>query len=616
MAVNWRVYGKETVAARLNRSELPGFFRKRITVGPHEAAIVIRNGRPEEPITEQRYKVAGVFDRLARLFGGGGDTDVVFIDLAPVDFSIFLGATTTEQSATVQVSHEADTSEGVIIPPAARFIGWVTDPGTTEASAASQFKRTDVSEVCVQAISLDREIIPAECLIRVSVDLGELEPFIGLMHGKGALATWDIAALVRDEIIAKVLVPQIAAHRSDELRGNRALLAQLEADCHSQLQRTFTACGIALDSFTVNWGLTQQEIDEIQRKRGEREEVARQFQHQRQLAEMQRHLEIEQTRLANLQQIKVAAEQGDQELTSLALAGELNRDAMVSEGRLDLAKIDAQIQAVQLDVQQRQAEAKLQQERSQQMLRLEVQRKEEMDRLDAQDREFKQQQQARLARIDAEDKEMAGMVRMQIEMATSKHERETAKRRQEAEAEFRRRQQEIDAAIQDRQLKLQESTTRMDMIRSILGEGLKAGAADAGVLTEFLKQATEQEYATTSDAKVQARAEAQAGERKLDAYKDAEDRERTHQRDMTGLSAQMMDAAKQPAPGAPPLQPRQPGVAGAQPGLACPGCNAPIQANWKACPQCGRELATTCPKCNAAVQPDWKACPQCGQQLG
>jgi len=140
------------------------------------------------------------------------------------------------------------------------------------------------------------------------------------------------------------------------------------------------------------------------------------------------------------------------------------------------------------------------------------------------------------------------------------------------------------------------------MMERLVTQGLQTGAADSGVLTTMLQQATEQEYATTSDDKVRARADAQAAGQNLDTYRQAEDRDRQHQAAMTGLAANLMQAAKQAPPTAT--------TTGAAP--ICGRCNSPVQPAWKACPHCGSPLQRACNSCGASLQAGWKACPTCG----
>ncbi len=172
----------------------------------------------------------------------------------------------------------------------------------------------------------------------------------------------QVAAVIRDELLAKVLVPKIAQYRADELRGNAGLLAELGQVTSQELQ---PACGL--------WGLTEQEQAEIEQARARREEQAINFVHQLEVREMERGLELERTRLANLQEIKVLEARGDQELEDVYLAAEIDRDQLLDGQRVDTSKVDAQVRSIELDLQRQEANLKLETERQQADLQLGIQ---------------------------------------------------------------------------------------------------------------------------------------------------------------------------------------------------------------------------------------------------
>jgi|GEM_PF-1683234 len=624
MPTNWRVYKQHTVAAKLDRSDLPGFFRKNVVVGINEAAIVLRDGEPLGIVTEAKVKVAGFFDQFLSVFKAGADISVYFADLSPFDLMIFLGEHNTTAESAQSGSQFSHSQIGE--PANAKSVGWLDEQ--QEQASVSTTSQVDVSQVTVLALSADREVIQASCRIRLQVDTDKVKDFLALVKGKRGLATWDIAALLRDELLAKVLVPELSRQQSSELRGNREIVAKLESQATESLTKTLNSFGLRLEDFSINWGLTEEERAEIAKKRAERQEGALEFAKIRQLAQLARTQEIEKTRLANLQELKVAQATGNEELKRLLLVSDLQRDLLVKDHQVDTALIDGQIREITLKI-----------EKSESLARLEKRKAEEELRMDLEDREFKQKHAARLATLEADDKEMASYVRMQIEMATQKHEREIASRRQEHEAEFRKMQADIEDRYQQRKLKLDESRDRMAMMERLVSQGLSTGQADASVLNTMLQQATEQEYATTSDAKVKYRSRAQAAGNNLETFRTAQADERAHQLGMTQLSADLMAAAKQsPAPIIMPGMPTLPPM-GSAPVIiqtpspnpmdhrqsphapapsSCPSCHQAVQSHWKACPNCGGALRApqpVCFSCQSPVQAHWKACPACGTGL-
>lgn len=600
MPTNWRIYGANTVATKLDRGDLPGFFCKTVVVGPNEAAIVVRDGQVREILTEAKVEAADVLDQLASVFRLGADISVFFVDTGPIDLTIFLGetekrATYTNEARQVEASASQVQLRTVDILSASGQIGWTTETEHYEQGSGSATARSDVSTLALVAMTADKEIVQAECRVRLRIDPDGVIDFIGLLKGKRGLATWDLSALLRDELFAKLLVPEIATRKAEDLRGDKAFLSQLEGQVNSQLGQALSVSGLILDSFSILWGLTEQERADIARRRAEREEQARDFARTRRVAHLMREQEIAKTRIANLQELKTASASGDQEYQDLLLASEIDRQLMVKGKQVDDARIDAQIREIELETDNKESMAKLERRRAEEELRLDVE-----------DREFRQKNAARLMAIEVEDKEMWSMVKMQIEMATSKHEQEMSKRRQESDVELRRLHDEIEDRYQQRKLKLDESLARMGMMERLVKDGLDTGVTDTSVLKEMLQQATEQEYATTSDAKVQARADAHAAANNVDTFKEAEDREREHQAKMTDLSSQMMQSAKQAPPqtvvtGTPEAVPPQP--------------QAPIIINNSPSQVQPASTEQSCNSCGNSVQPDWKVCPSCGRSL-
>ncbi len=58
-SAEWRVYGKDTGACRLDRSEPPRWLRKKVVVGPGAGALVIREDVVAEVVAQANVKVQG-----------------------------------------------------------------------------------------------------------------------------------------------------------------------------------------------------------------------------------------------------------------------------------------------------------------------------------------------------------------------------------------------------------------------------------------------------------------------------------------------------------------------------------------------------------------------------
>jgi hypothetical protein len=203
-----------------------------------------------------------------------------------------------------------------------------------------------------------------------------------------------------------------------------------------------------------------------------------------------------------------------------------------------------------------------------------------------------------------------------------------AARRLEIDAEYNKMLAEIEAQYNQRKIKLEETQSRMGMTERLISQAIPTGIVTADVLLSFLAQNTEQEYATTSDAKVDSRAKAQAARNNLDAFKEAEDREMKHQVDMTGQAAKMMESAKQNVPdtlvqggGITPnvhvSVPSDQPVRQSDPVIRCRKCNNPLIPGGKFCQECSEPVSRKENKCScgASIESGWEYCPFCAKKV-
>lgn len=444
----------------------------------------------------------------------------------------------------------------------------------------------------IKSTAADMEEIECECNMSLKTIPENAGSILELMADKNLLAIDDVYEKIKHEITAKGFSNLVSQHQSQDILGSADISLQIENNVKENIKGLLANWGLVFESMSVNWCKTKQMKADIAVKEADRKEKAKDFENKRHLMEMQRQLAISKTRIANLYEIKNLEAKGDTQLKAFYLEAELGRDRLQDQARVDTAEIDAKIQLIN-------AQADHQED----LLGIETRKVNEMTRLDVEDREWRLKQEAKTAARKDEDQEMWEMVRMQIEMATAKHERKTSARRQEIQAQFDKQQAQIDAQYRERRTKLEESLARMGMQERIMTQAFNSGTANPDALKVLLKEQTKQDYATTSDDKVKAMFEADGKKSNMDTYKNAEDRERSHQIDMTRLSTEMMQGAKQ--------TPSQTIVTGTR--NICSKCSFELEQNWKICPACGEPLGLpSCKNCGKKLQLKWELCPYCG----
>jgi len=368
--INWRVYGDKTVACLLNQEELPGFFRKEISVGPGETAIVIRDGEIEAAYTQSRIRTAGLMDRILKFFKAQSRVDVLFLSASPFSFSFH-----------------------------------------------------------VSAIAGDDEKVTCECNLSLRTDPENPDGIMGFLAGKKALAAADVYQKIQHEIITKGFSDLVQKNQSHDILATATLSHRIESSIQTSLKTTLSTWGLVFESFSMVWGQTEEIKTRIAVKEAKRIDQVKEFENRRRQMELARELAISKTRIQSLQEIKQLEATGQKELKEYYLEAVLGRNRMRDEARVGTAEIDASIRLIQ-------AEA----EHKEDLLRIETRKADEMTSLDVEDRRWRIKQEAKAGDLELEDKEMWGMVNMQIKMATEKHDRIMAARRQEIQADFNKTQ--------------------------------------------------------------------------------------------------------------------------------------------------------------------------------
>ena len=548
MLTDWRVYGSSTVLSSLDKSEFPGFFQNLI-VGPNETAVIIRDGQIEESITGTRKSISGLWDNFKKLWGRSSNLEVIFVDTSPIDFAFYVGSSSRREDGTL-TGEFSDTQEDAY--------------RTMENRSRRQIDTTDLT---IKALTKDGQNVSAEVNVTLQLKAENAPLLTSLLRGRRAVADWDIAALVRDELLAKSVVPLIGQHTGSDIRGNRALMTEIAESSERTLIRKFNLYGLQLINMFVNWGLTDEDELMIAEGRKDREERAIEFDHTRRVREQERELEVERQRISNLQELKTLETSGDLELQEIILTNELNRDNLVDGKRVSQAAVTAQVREIELDIAQKET-----------LLKVDLTKAEADARFAIERREALFEQEKKQMESDRSMSKMAELSKLHTQRQQAKQQSELNADRQASEAAAAELTTRLDAARF--QTEQEQETIRQALHSS-------SGAADPSVLRDMLREGTNRVVGDTANRR-------------------------------SDLSES--DTPAQPQEGAsagPDNRTATPHNVGSHPSFTptdttCASCASPIKNNWKLCPQCGTAVVLRCRNCSAELQSTWINCPLCG----
>lgn len=201
MAKHWKnfvegVRTEDIIAMKIPKGAIRGFSKQDIVIEPNEAAVIIRDGKIEDTLTQTKLKGfgGGFGGWLERISGKGEDEVLLFVDTGIKELE-FLIKQTSKDFAEVQ---------GV-------------------------------------------------CTLRFQININDATKVIGLMSAKETLGKTDLEIKLRPELVANIFSPEIAKYNIDEFHGNINIVKGMENTAITQMKRTFETWGLSLVKLFTNW---------------------------------------------------------------------------------------------------------------------------------------------------------------------------------------------------------------------------------------------------------------------------------------------------------------------------------------------------------------------------
>ena len=152
----------------------------------------------------------------------------------------------------------------------------------------------------IPALTADGQLITAQVNLTLSVVPDGAELLLRLLRGRGAISASDVARSIKDELLAKVIALELSKHSAEELRVSEELLRSVYESVRVQLDSTLSGYGLRLANFSINWGLSHDEREQIEEQR-----------HEARLRVAQRRVELEEIRASGPQPPEPAAKTPD-----------------------------------------------------------------------------------------------------------------------------------------------------------------------------------------------------------------------------------------------------------------------------------------------------------------
>lgn len=183
------------IARWLTQDELSG-SKKSVTVGPDQVAIIIEDGVYGEPETESKISTKPWLK-----LGGGPDIEVLVVDVTRFDISFTVG---------------------------------------------DSFRRKDTD---IPIMTKDGKVVAGKVTLSLVVNRNNASRLVQLRQGRSQVTDQAIAGVLRNDLFAQVIRPNVAQIDSIDLRGSADEFSVLYGDTQLQLNSLLDGYGLELQSF-------------------------------------------------------------------------------------------------------------------------------------------------------------------------------------------------------------------------------------------------------------------------------------------------------------------------------------------------------------------------------
>ncbi|MBS0479868.1 MAG: zinc ribbon domain-containing protein [Proteobacteria bacterium] len=223
------------LAEFVRESEFKTFFETRFASPPDLAALLFRDGALIDSFKGTQFSVGGLWEKVKGLIGGSHHYAVMLADLKPFQ---------------VQFAVKGMSKDNVEIA------------GT--ATMELQLNPDKPSNILglMSGVSRNEQDPPKD----------------GELPGRKALSRFDVLSRIEPQFKDRVFEAVLGRHNADEIRGNRGLQDQIQADMMTEAERICGDIGVMVKNASVTWAMNAVEREQLERAEIERQQSALDYQ--------------------------------------------------------------------------------------------------------------------------------------------------------------------------------------------------------------------------------------------------------------------------------------------------------------------------------------------------
>lgn len=219
------------LAEFVRQSQLKTILEKRFAAPADLGAILFRDGAIVDGYKGTQFSIGGVWENLKGVIGGSHHYEIMLVDLKPF-------------TATIPVR------------------GMSKD--NVEIVGEATFEMQINPDMPTNALGLMRGVTRNES------DLDEEGGYAS--KGRKALLVGDVVTRIEPQFRERVFVSILSRHNADEIRGNRGMQDQIQADMMKEAERILGDLGVMARSATANFATNEVERQQFELARVKRDE--------------------------------------------------------------------------------------------------------------------------------------------------------------------------------------------------------------------------------------------------------------------------------------------------------------------------------------------------------
>ncbi len=204
MARDWKWQHSENIIARkINKSELQGFRRTDVILGPNEAGVLIQDGKIDDTITQTRVRefTPNILNKIMDIIFGSHDSDLLLVNTSLLDIEDYL----------------------------------------------------------IDIVNAENKEQSGKYTFRFKINLNEISKVFNLIGGAKKLTKLDLKNKLKTEVMGDIFSPIISKYSEMELRNNKKIIEEIENEVYTSMRKTFNMWGLSLISLHIMWSTSKKE---------------------------------------------------------------------------------------------------------------------------------------------------------------------------------------------------------------------------------------------------------------------------------------------------------------------------------------------------------------------